>query len=138
MQTSALALAFFAYPLFYLIMSTNLLSSVIIAQLILGLCWSGLAGPTCALTTSLFPVVGRYSVFSVAWSIGAIIFVGSAPFYYIYLSRWLNNPAAPAFYLTFCALICWFGVKFSQPLTISKNQESYEIHTHKLLVAKAS
>ena len=38
MQTAALALACSAYPLFHLIMSTNLLSSVVIAQLIFGLC----------------------------------------------------------------------------------------------------
>lgn len=118
MQIAAFILAFSAYPLFYLLTSTNAISGVIIAQLILGLCWSGLAGPTCALTTSLFPIIGRYSAISVAWSIGAIIFAGSAPFCCIYLAKWLNNPAAPAIYLAFCAVLCWIGVKYSKPVKI--------------------
>jgi MHS family proline/betaine transporter-like MFS transporter len=102
--TGAAGIALLAYPSF-LWLTSNHLPRMIAAQVLLTLLVACYMGPFFATVTELFPTSQRYTGLSVGYNMGAALFGGTAPLVATFVIEWSGNVLAPAFYLSFCAMV---------------------------------
>lgn len=100
---SALAFAFFSYPLFVALEGG--FTSALLAQISLAFILGSFFAPIPATLVELFPLTVRYSGLSISHSLSMAIFGGTAPLIATYLIAVTENNAAPAIYLAATSLI---------------------------------
>lgn len=107
---SALAFAFFSYPLFTALESG--FETALLAQISLSFIMGVFFAPIPATLVELFPINVRYSGLSISHSLSMAIFGGSAPFIATGLIHYTNNNAAPALYLILASFISAIALLF--------------------------
>lgn len=100
---SALAFAFFSYPLFVALQGG--FTSALLAQISLAFILGSFFAPIPATLVELFPLTVRYSGLSISHSLSMAIFGGTAPLVATFLIEVTKNNAAPALYLAATSLI---------------------------------
>lgn len=104
MMTAYLLVISLAYPLFIFILHGNLFSQFF-GQAILSFLVGMILGPLSSVAVYAFPTNIRYSGMSLTLNIPGSIFGGTAPIVCIWLTQIFHNPAAPAFYIIFAAIL---------------------------------
>ncbi|MEV5540987.1 MFS transporter [Saccharopolyspora shandongensis] len=101
------AMALFAlgtYPVFALVASGTI-AGALLGQVVFVVLFATVSGPMAAMFIELFPTRVRSTAFSSSYNIGVAVFGGTAPFVNTFLATSTGVDVAPAFYLTFGALI---------------------------------
>ncbi|MFI0470822.1 MFS transporter [Saccharopolyspora sp. 5N102] len=101
------AMALFAlgtYPVFALVASGTF-AGALLGQVVFVVLFATVSGPMAAMFIELFPTRVRSTAFSSSYNIGVAVFGGTAPFVNTFLATSTGVDVAPAFYLTFGALI---------------------------------
>ncbi|MEV0087445.1 MFS transporter [Saccharopolyspora sp. NPDC050642] len=101
------AMALFAlgtYPVFALVASGTI-AGALLGQVVFVALFATVSGPMAAMFIELFPTRVRSTAFSSSYNIGVAVFGGTAPFVNTFLATSTGVDVAPAFYLTFGALI---------------------------------
>jgi MHS family proline/betaine transporter-like MFS transporter len=117
---AALGYAFLSYPLF-LLMVPGTLSRAILGGLIFAVSNSLYSGCMAATMVEMFPTRTRYSGVAIGYNVGQTLFGGTAPLLATALIGLFGNHLAPAFYLSFSAVVgvvaCMFiNPRYGQPL----------------------
>lgn len=105
---------FGAYPLFLLVVSMPNALGMIITQALATVLLAMYCGPLCAILSEQFPTRIRYSALSISYGFAVMIFGGFAPYISTYLVQATANPLAPAFYVTFTAVLTFVATLFVQ------------------------
>jgi len=100
-----LVLAIFSAPLIFTLCYTAHYMCITMAMLLFGLTNAIASGPVLKLVYDRFPTNIRYTGVSVAWSIAAALFGGSAPMVAHYLASSLGFWLGPSLYMSFAALV---------------------------------
>ncbi|MFD0487574.1 MFS transporter [Saccharopolyspora erythraea] len=105
LMTGAMALfALGTYPVFALVASGTI-AGALLGQVVFVVLFATVSGPMAAMFVELFPTRVRSAAFSSSYNIGVAVFGGTAPFVNTFLATSTGVDVAPAFYLTFGALI---------------------------------
>lgn len=94
-----------AFPLFFLLQELSTVT-MIMAQVMFGLCVASIAGPEHAFIQRLFPVTDRYTGVAFSFSFGMGLGAGGCPPLMKYLVESTGNMYAPAFVIIGVAVIC--------------------------------
>ncbi|PVZ19680.1 MULTISPECIES: MFS transporter [unclassified Pseudomonas] len=106
---SALAIFLCAYPMFWLINVLPGLGSLLVFELVLGLCISGYIGSILAVFSELLPARVLSTGLSVAYNLAVTLFGGFATFTITWLIATTGSNLAPAFYIMIAAAISTAG-----------------------------
>jgi len=101
---SSIGFAVFSYPLF-LFMSQGSLVSVVLGHMALGVLLALFISVNMTVLVELLPTRVRVGGFSIGYNISVAIFTGPAAALSTYLISATGNPAAPAFYIMFAAVL---------------------------------
>ena len=104
MMTAMGLFAVGTYPIFLLVTSGSIAGAVG-GQVLFVTLFALVSGPMAAMFVELFPTRVRSSAFSSSYNIGVAVFGGTAPFVNTFLATRSGLDVAPAFYLTFGALV---------------------------------
>ncbi|MDF2826747.1 MAG: ral substrate transporter [Mycobacterium sp.] len=104
MMTAMALFAVGTYPIFLLVTSGTIAGAVT-GQVLFVTLFALVSGPMAAMFVELFPTRVRSSAFSSSYNIGVAVFGGTAPFVNTFLATRSGLDVAPAFYLTFGALV---------------------------------
>lgn len=104
MMTAMALFAVGTYPIFLLVTSGTIAGAVA-GQVLFVTLFALVSGPMAAMFVELFPTRVRSSAFSSSYNIGVAVFGGTAPFVNTFLATRSELDVAPAFYLTFGALV---------------------------------
>jgi MHS family proline/betaine transporter-like MFS transporter len=105
MFTAALAVLLVSYPIFFWLVSTPSLRTLLVVQAVIGVLAAAYMGPLPALMSDMFPTRMRTTGLSVSYSFGVAIFGGFAPFINAWLIETTSTKVAPSFYLMFAAAV---------------------------------
>ncbi|WP_132881200.1 MFS transporter [Tamaricihabitans halophyticus] len=92
------------YPAFMLVANGTIIGALL-GQVIVVVLFAAVSGPMAAMFVELFPTRVRSTAFSSSYNVGVAIFGGTAPFVNTFLATSTGVDVAPAFYLTFGALV---------------------------------
>lgn len=106
---SALAIFLCAYPMFWLINAMPGLGSLLVFEVVLGLCISGYIGSILAVFSELLPARVLSTGLSVAYNLAVTLFGGFATFTITWLIATTGSNVAPAFYIMIAAAISMAG-----------------------------
>jgi MHS family proline/betaine transporter-like MFS transporter len=117
---AALGYAFLSYPLF-LLMTLGTLASAMLGGILFAVVNSLYSGCMAATMVEMFPTRTRYSGVAISYNVGQTVFGGTAPLLATALIGLFGNHLAPAFYLSFAAVVgavaCIFiNARYGQPL----------------------
>lgn len=101
------AMALFAlgtYPVFVLVASGTI-AGALLGQVVFVVLFATVSGPMAAMFVELFPTRVRSTAFSSSYNVGVAVFGGTAPFVNTFLATSTGADVAPAFYLTFGAMV---------------------------------
>ena len=93
-----------SYPIFYLLSLHNI-SSIIVAEAILCVLLSLVAGSIFPLLMQRFPITVRYTGVGIAFNIAMTLFGSIAPIVAITLVKYTGNNTAPFWYLLIAAVV---------------------------------
>lgn len=110
MMIASSALVVFAVPIFNLIGKGGSLPEVLFGQIILCLIGPGLVSPIAGFFPELFPTKSRYSGVALGTTIGGAVFGGTTPLIAAFMTEFLNDPIAPAYYLAFCSFLSFIAL----------------------------
>lgn len=101
----AIGFAFLSYPLFLVIVKSEAVLPVILAQIVFALMTAIYSGGAPAAVTEIFPAASRLLWMSSGYSLTVALFGGFGP----YISTWLvtntGSPLSPVLYIAACALL---------------------------------
>ncbi|WP_245645831.1 MFS transporter [Pseudonocardia acaciae] len=89
----------------FLLVTTSGFVGVLLGQVLFVALYATVSGPSAAMYTELFPTRVRSSAFSSAYNLSIALFGGTAPFVNTFLATRIGTAVAPAYYLTFGALV---------------------------------
>ncbi|QTD94937.1 MFS transporter [Burkholderia anthina] len=101
---SSLAMALCAYPA-YLGMQQKSLMLAIVGILLLAVIFAGNTGVIHTVLMEMFPPAVRTTSYALGYNVGLAIFGGAGPLLVTLLIGRTGNPAIPAYYITFAALV---------------------------------
>lgn len=104
MMTAMALFAVGTYPIFMLVTSGTIAGAVA-GQVLFVTLFALVSGPMAAMFVELFPTRVRSAAFSSSYNIGVAVFGGTAPFVNAFLATRLDLDVAPAYYLTFGAIV---------------------------------
>lgn len=110
MALGALAALALAYPTFANLVAQPTLPTLILTQVVVGLCLLIYSAPASAVLAELFPTHVRATGVSLAYSLGVAIFGGFAPTIITALIGSTGRPVSIAFYLMGAALVSLLAV----------------------------
>lgn len=116
----SLSALFLALPCFLFLVKGQLMT-IILGMAVLTLISSFEQATTTITVVENFPARIRYSGISLGYNIGLAIFGGTAPFIASSLIETTHNPIAPAYYLSFAAMITFLVVIFGLQETKGKS-----------------
>ncbi len=103
---SGFGLLLLTLPAFgYMRSSADPIATVMLAQIVLGLCVSAIMGALWATVAELFPTRVRYSGMGIAFSFTAALVGGTTPYMAAWLISATGSPNAPAYLLMGSAVI---------------------------------
>jgi len=107
----AFTLAFFVmvYPLYVWVAAAPSIERLLVMQLLLCTAIGGFFGPAPTALAEQFPIEVRSTGVSVAYNVAVMVFGGFAPLIVTWLSKVLNTPVAPSFYVLFACLLTLLG-----------------------------
>jgi MHS family proline/betaine transporter-like MFS transporter len=108
MSVACLGLMLFAYPIFVLLRTGDLIN-IVWAHSLLCILASGFCGPLNAFMNSLFPAEVRYSGVAFGYGVGMALFGGSMPFVVTFLMDKIYLPTLPGFYIMSLSFV-GFGI----------------------------
>ena len=108
----AFTLAFFVmvYPLYVWVAAAPSIERLLVMQVLLCTAIGGFFGPAPTALAEQFPVEVRSTGVSVAYNVAVMLFGGFAPLIVTWLSKVLDTPVAPAFYVLFTCLLTLLGI----------------------------
>lgn len=114
----ALFLSMIFTPFIFWFAQSGDIKSLLVSQLIFAVLNAMLSAPLVYILVHLFPAGVRYRSISIAYSIGAAIFGGTAPMVAKYIQSqydwvWYGIIYSPSLYVCFFALITWFVVRYN-------------------------
>lgn len=115
-QFALLMVVIFTPSIFWFAQSGSF-SGLLVSQLIFGVLNALISAPLVYLLVHLFPPEIRYRSISIAYSLGAALFGGTAPIVAQYIETqydWVGGVIyPPSLYVCFFALITWFVVRYN-------------------------
>lgn len=110
-------------PVIFMLCATGYYGAIFMAMGIYGILNALLCGPLMKLLTDQFPMHLRYTGISVAWSLSAALFSGTAPM----VAQWLNTtcklPLAPSLYVSLFAIMTYIIIH-----GCLRNKKSFVLH----------
>jgi MFS family permease len=108
----AFTLAFFVmiYPLYVWVAAAPSIERLLVMQLLLCGAIGGFFGPAPTALAEQFPIEVRSTGVSIAYNISVMVFGGFAPLIVTWLSKVLETPVAPSFYVLFACLLTLLGI----------------------------
>ncbi len=100
-----------ALPLYYLVQLKSP-TSLISAQILLGLCVASIAGPQHAFVQTIFPVADRYSGVSFNYCVGMALGGGGGPLLMQLAVSYFGNLYMPAFFLMTASFLGFLAIHF--------------------------
>jgi MHS family proline/betaine transporter-like MFS transporter len=85
---------------------------VLLAEALFAVMISGVVGSSAALMVEAFPKHVRCSGLSVGYNLAQTAFGGTVPLVAVYLVTKLNDPVAPAYYLTAACVVSFVTLAF--------------------------
>jgi MHS family proline/betaine transporter-like MFS transporter len=113
MITGCVILILAPIPLFKLL-STGDMTSVIVAEILLAICYCFFVAPTNTYVISLFPSEIRYTGVALGYSIGNMLFAGTLHLIHTFLIEKTGDKLMPAYYLVFLALLAIIPIYMSR------------------------
>ncbi len=98
------------------------ITSILCAQVLLGIATGAIAGPQHAFVQNLFPVQSRYRAISTSFCLGMAVCGGTAPMILTYLIEKTNNLYVPAVYIASISLLLFTTLS----LSIRKRKEFFK------------
>jgi len=107
----AFTLAFFVmvYPLYVWVAAAPSIERLLVMQVMLCIAIGGFFGPAPTALAEQFPIEVRSTGVSVAYNVAVMLFGGFAPLIVTWLSKVLETPVAPAFYVLFACVLTLLG-----------------------------
>jgi len=105
MIAGALGFAVLTYPLFLLIVDSETMAPVILAQILFALMTAVYSGATPAAMNEIFPPASRLLWMSTGYSLATALFGGFGPFISTWLVKATGSPLSPALYIVAGALL---------------------------------
>ncbi len=104
-------LAFFVmvYPLYVWVAAAPSIERLLVMQVMLCIAIGGFFGPAPTALAEQFPIEVRSTGVSVAYNVAVMLFGGFAPLIVTWLSKVLETPVAPAFYVLFACVLTLLG-----------------------------
>jgi MHS family proline/betaine transporter-like MFS transporter len=114
------SIAMISLPVFYLMMDSPTIYSVIAGQIFISILGASFQAPIHAFVTLLFPAEKRFSGMAMSYNFGQAIIGSTTPLFAEALVKWTGEPASPGFYLLFASVITLFTLLLiKKPLSIS-------------------
>jgi MHS family proline/betaine transporter-like MFS transporter len=97
--------ALLSYPLFLLIVNSESVLPIVLAQIVFALMTAIYSGGAPAAVTEIFPAASRLLWMSTGYSLTVALFGGFGPYISTWLVRTTGSPLSPVFYIVGCACL---------------------------------